>query len=141
MINIVLFYLEAVSRGDEKIESGWGRGSVHFLYGVMKKVLDVVMTDGCATPRARFNHPELCSQNGSDGKLYVRHLRRSSFAGAAKRGWGAASVPGLCLPFCFKRTVSIFRYFTQRLVGVGSTPSCPPVSQKHTWKPSKLFKV
>lgn len=44
--------------------------------------------------------------------------------------------------FVFKRTTSIFRDFhTKARVGVGSTPSCPPVSQKPTWKPSKLFKV
>lgn len=56
---------------------------------------------------------------------------------------------GLCqcshdfaFPFVFKRTTSIFRDFhTKAPVGVGSTPSCPPVSQKPTRRPSKLFQA
>jgi hypothetical protein len=71
-------------------------------------------------------------KNGLNGKFYVRYLRtRATSLLEQKREVKALSVfHGFAFPFVLKRTASIFRDFTQRPVGVGSTPRCPPVSQK-----------
>lgn len=84
-------------------------------------------------------------KNGTFYVIYLythTHTTQNLFY-QSRRGWGSVKCShGFAFPFVFKRTTSIFSDFhTKAHVGVGSTPSCPPISQKPTWKLSKLFKV